>query len=101
MSKTPRQDWHWEDVKAALRKRGWTINRIGRERGYSHPDSPRRVRLKPWPLMERVIADLLDMQPREIWPSRYNADGTPKGRGIRGEYSKSPVAGNSKASAAA
>lgn len=35
------------------------------------------------PLSERRIADALDLHPMEIWPSRYNEDGTPKPRGFR------------------
>jgi Ner family transcriptional regulator len=101
MSEDTRHDWHWEDIKAALRKRGWSFNRIGRKCGYNRADTPRVVLAKPWPVMERTIADIIGVQPSEIWPSRYRADGTPKGRGIRGEYSKFRFSGNGKDGAAA
>ena len=88
--------WHPEDIKAALRKRGWTIARIGREMGYAFPDTPRKVFVQPWPYMEQVVADLLHIHPAEIWPDRYKADGTHKGAGIRKHSSIFPKPGKEK-----
>ena len=35
--------------------------------------------------MEAIIAKAVGVMPQEIWPSRYNEDGTPK-RGINPRY---------------
>lgn len=85
MSKKPAsQDWHRADVIAAFKKRGTTITRVARELGMC--DSYlNQATFKPYPKAEQILAKFLGMNPQDIWPSRYNADGTPKsGRGERG-----------------
>ena len=32
---------------------------------------------RPFPKAERIIANALNLQPQEVWPSRYNKDGKP------------------------
>ena len=44
---------------------------------------PSMVKYKPWPAMEKTVADIIGVHPMEIWPSRYKADGSPVGIGIR------------------
>ena len=39
--------------------------------------------LRPYPRMEKIIADAVDMTPQQLFPERYDADGLPnrvKGR---------------------
>lgn len=69
---TPQTDWHPADVKAALAKRGYTFARIAREHGY-HPRSPNTVLWRGWRPMERIVADIIGVEPETIWPSRYGA----------------------------
>lgn len=82
--KPAHQDWHRADVKAALDKAGWSMRQLGIQHGYSEKSSPfGEVFRKPWPKVERIIAEAIGEKPQTIWPSRYNADGTPnryKGR---------------------
>ena len=33
--------------------------------------------------MEKAIADIIGVHPKDIWPSRYKKDGTPIGIGVR------------------
>ena len=33
--------------------------------------------------MEKPVADIIEVHPLEIWPSRYKADGAPVSYGIR------------------
>lgn len=71
------QDWHPADVKAALEKAGWSLRRLSAHHGYS--SSSMAHALKPAETSSRVelrIAEALGIAPHEIWPSRYNADGT-------------------------
>lgn len=77
-------DWHRADVIAAFKRRGTSITREARLLGMN--DSYLMGALnKPYPKAEKLIAELLGETPQAIWPSRYNADGTPKsGRGERG-----------------
>ena len=95
------QGWHPEDVKAELRKRGYTLSDLGRACGHAQNDTPRKVFTAPWPAMEKMIAGILKVHPAMIWPERYHRDGTPKGNGIRKTYRNTPVPGNGKARGAA
>jgi Ner family transcriptional regulator len=65
-------DWHPADVLAALKKRGKSLAGISIAYGY-HPTAAGKALKRSWPAMERAIADALDLQPRDIWPSRYPA----------------------------
>lgn len=67
----PVKDWHPWDIKAALGKKGYSLTRVARESGYSKT-SPFDALRKPWPAMERIIADFIGKEPWEIWPSRYD-----------------------------
>ncbi len=39
--------------------------------------APSLALVKPYPRMERAIAAKLELEPRAIWPERYDADGHP------------------------
>lgn len=73
------QDWDRLRIRRALKDVGYTIRRIGVEVGYGYPDSARAVFRTAMPPAERKIAEVLGLKPKDIWPSRYEADGTPKG----------------------
>jgi Ner family transcriptional regulator len=62
---------HVEDIKAALRKRGWTLTRIAQElnidtSAVSHALNRQRSRR-----VEKVVASKLGLPPHEVWPQRY------------------------------
>lgn len=78
--------WHPEDIKAAIRKTGITLTTLGQSRGLG--GSTCRVALtRPCPAGEIVIAEYLGVAPKELWPDRYHADGTPRHpRASRGLY---------------
>lgn len=78
-------DWHNADIKAALEKQGWSLSRLSKFCGY-HPRALRHALDKPFPAAEKFISEAIGVAPQEIWPSRYNADGSskrPPGRPIR------------------
>lgn len=87
MTKKPaikNQDWHPADIVAAVKKSGTSIQHLSRINNLSSSVVGQAL-YKPYPKSERIIAKHLGKQVQEIWPSRYNADGTPKsGRGERG-----------------
>lgn len=72
-----RQDMHPADLKALLEKRGLSLAQVSRNAGYS-PTSAGRALRTPWPAMEEIIAEAVDLHPIDIWPSRYDASGVPK-----------------------
>ena len=78
--KTPApKDWHRAYIKAALEKRGLSLTHIARTNGYARGSGSTALLIQ-WPKMERLIAAAIGLKPSQIWPSRYNADGTPKER---------------------
>lgn len=73
------KDWTRQRIRQELKLRGVTMREVGRRAGYGNIDSSRSVFHQSSPPAERVIAEILNLRPQDIWPSRYDADGTPKG----------------------
>lgn len=73
-------DWHPADVKAALAKAGWSMRQLGFHHGYRGDSSLGEVFRRPWPRVEKLIADAIGVPAQEIWPSRYGEDGRPNRR---------------------
>lgn len=69
-------DWHPEDIKAAIRKTGVTLTRLSLDAGFS-ASAVRVAMLMPIPRVQAAIAKHLGLQPQQIWPSRYDAEGRP------------------------
>lgn len=67
-------DWHPEDIKSAVRKRGTTLADIARASGLTG-GALRLALVKPREQAEAAIADFLGIHPMKIWPSRYMANG--------------------------
>lgn len=61
-------DMHPADVVAALRKRGTSLRRIGMAHGYRQIQN---VLVRPWWVVEQLVASALEVPPQQIWPSRY------------------------------
>lgn len=72
-------DWHPADVLAALKKRGTSLATLSTQHGY-HPTAAGKALKRRWPALEAVIAQAIGLPPQKIWPSRYDAEGHPKGR---------------------
>lgn len=64
------KDWHAEDIKAAVRKRGLTMRQLSCNAGLA-ADSLRNTLRAPWPKGERIISEFIGVEPATIWPSRY------------------------------
>ena len=72
--KSPTSDWHPEDIKAALRKRGWTLRDVARAYALSE-DACQKALRRPRFRAEMAIAEVLGLSPRQIWLSRYLPEG--------------------------
>ena len=81
--KASREDWHPADIKAALDKAGWTLRALAKHHGLSSSTTLSHTFLRSYPLNEKRIADAIGVTPQEIWPSRYDEEGTKKPRGLR------------------
>lgn len=73
----PQHDMHPADVIAAVRKAGTSLRQLSLAHGYA-ADTASKVLRRPWPALERIIADALGREPWEIWPSRYTEDRQPR-----------------------
>jgi Ner family transcriptional regulator len=72
----PAAGMHREDIKAEIRKRGTTLEGLSVRHGYS----VRAVGItlaRPWPAVEKIIAEFIGKSPKEIWPDRYDDMGLP------------------------
>lgn len=64
------KDWHRQDIMSEIRKRGSTLAELGRQNGCK-PATAYNVFHRPYPKMERIIAEFLNVEPQVIWPTRY------------------------------
>lgn len=64
-------DWHPEDIKAAIRKKGITLSALAKANGYKAPRTFSNVFQTRYPKVQAIIADFLGVPPEQIWPSRY------------------------------
>jgi Ner family transcriptional regulator len=62
-------------VKYQLELAGYSLSSLARELGVSR-HAPKLALDRPYPKMERAIAEKIGAPPQEIWPDRYNTDGT-------------------------
>ena len=64
-------DWHYEDIKAILRKSGYTMTRLSKEMGLKTPQSVLNVKKHSCPKVERKVASILGVPVWVIWPERW------------------------------
>ncbi|ANJ73517.1 helix-turn-helix domain-containing protein [Ralstonia insidiosa] len=83
MSKKQAAGWHREDIKAAIRKKGSTMNDLARENGLP-PSTVRNALTRPAYSGELAIMHFLNVPGHELWPERW----TPEGRRIRPRYAQ-------------
>ena len=74
--KKPRKGWHRADIKAAIEKAGWTWTSLSVACGYDR-STVSKVLSHSYPAVERIVADVLGVEPWVIWPDRYNDYGQP------------------------
>ena len=70
----PAQRWEW--IKYQLRARGTSLAKLARALGVSDT-AVKNTKRTAYPRMERAIAKALGLQPIDLWPERWNTDGTP------------------------
>ncbi|AJO90357.1 TPA: helix-turn-helix domain-containing protein [Haemophilus influenzae] len=64
-------DWHREDIKAALAKKGWSLRQLSLKHGYSNGSTLKNALDRPWLKGERIIAEAIGVPAEVIWASRY------------------------------
>lgn len=68
-------DMHPEDIKAAIRKQGFTLAELAVRADVSKQAISAAIAHRSSERVDLVIADFLGLKPHQIWPSRYNAKG--------------------------
>ena len=74
MPTDPASRWEW--IKYQLRVRGTSMAELARRLQVTDR-AIRNAKSTPYPRIERYLADALSLDPADIWPERWNADGTP------------------------
>ena len=81
--KASQQDWHPAKIKMELHMRGITLAGLAEAHGLTSSSTLSAALSRSYPANEKRIADAIGVHPKEIWPSRYNEDGSRKPQGFR------------------
>lgn len=68
--KTAEQDWHRADILAELKKNGWSLRSLAAQGNVSY-NTLKTVLDKPYPKMERLVANAIGVAPEVIWAKRF------------------------------
>lgn len=66
--------WHPQDIIAAVRKRGSTLQTLSRQHGFNRITFNKSVTMR-FPRAHQIIADFLGVPRQEIWPQFYDENG--------------------------
>ncbi|WP_434353019.1 helix-turn-helix transcriptional regulator [Psychrobacter sp. HD31] len=64
-------DWHNADINAGLRKAGTNFSKLAEENNLAR-GTLRNALYRPYPRAEKIIADAMGLEPKDIWASRYS-----------------------------
>ena len=68
-----------EDIKAEIRRQGWTLHQLSNELGYEGGAITKRLRLaRPWPALDTGLATKLGVTPQQLFPDHYDPNGAPR-----------------------
>lgn len=84
--------WHKEDIKAAIRKRDITLEKLSTDNGL-HFKACTMALFRPNYAAEVVIAEFLGVSPRQIWPQRYDGGGAYRHPRSRNNYNRRACGG--------
>lgn len=80
---TANDDWTRAQIIALLHDNNITLAAIARANGLADAGGLSLALTRSFPLGEQRIAAALNMHPMNLWPTRYNSDGTRKVQGLR------------------
>jgi Ner family transcriptional regulator len=72
-----------ENVKKLITATGITLSELGIQNGFSHAAVSITLKRRQ-PFVQQIIADRVGMRPQDIWPSRYDKNGSPVRADARG-----------------
>ena len=65
-----------EEIKKRIRATGITLHELAIQNGFS-PSAVSIVLKKRQPFVQEMVASHLGLRPQDIWPSRYDENGSP------------------------
>ncbi|WP_170181928.1 helix-turn-helix domain-containing protein [Phreatobacter stygius] len=68
------KNWHRQDIIAAVRKRGSSLQRLGKEHGFAR-DTFNKALTARFPNAHAIIAEFIGVERHELWPQWYGPDG--------------------------
>ena len=71
----PANRWEW--IKYQLRANGTSLAKLARDLKVTGP-AVKNTKRTAYPRMERAIAKSLGLAPIDLWPERWNTNGSPK-----------------------
>lgn len=97
----PPQGWHRADIKAALFKQGYTLVRVAQRHGVG-ASTIRKALIEPCFAGEQAILATLNrrrdassrLSGHDLWPERYDPDGTPRHPRARRQHKARGAAGH-------
>lgn len=69
--------WHPQDIMAAVRKRGSSLQRLARENGFGR-NTFNRALTERFPNAHQIIAKFIGVGRGELWPQWYRPNGAPR-----------------------
>lgn len=77
------------DIIAKIKNRGLTLKQLAENNDLS-PAAISVCLSRPWPKVERIIADAIGIPADQIWPPRYATEGVPikRGTGVKSKRRK-------------
>lgn len=72
----PRGDWSRDEIINAMHEAGWSLRQLSLQHGLFE-GTYGKVLWHPYPKVEKMVGEIIGVEPRIIWPSRYGSDGKP------------------------
>ncbi len=67
----PSSDWHNADIVAGLKKAGTNMSALAKDHGLGR-GTLRNALYRHCPKYEKIIANAMGLEPKDIWVSRYS-----------------------------
>jgi Ner family transcriptional regulator len=87
-----KQDMSPTEIKAAIRAKGETLHGLSEKSGFSRSAISIAFKTRS-PFVQQAVADFLGKAPQDIWPSRYDQNGSPIRHDPRGRRNINPPNG--------
>lgn len=81
--------WHPQDIMAAVRKRGTSLQALARKHGFA-PTTFNKALTQRFPNAHAIIASFIGIERQSLWPQWYDDHGHLRGR-VRRDLHRQPL----------